>query len=407
MLRNRNCTNFISLCLLAFVTPEPTKAAAKSSAPFCQEDFNNWNLIKEFQQRLSGYCADGQKGTFADPRRRLGQVDYLSLVLFGLFNPVVESMRGLCAASRLQRVQKEVCRHQVSLGSFSEIQSVIDPQLLPKVLEELASESNFYHADPRLQGWQDRVEAIDGTIWAALPRMSWAIWRHQHGAESALKAHVSFNVLEQKPTGVKVTRAKRCERAVLREQWKPGTLYVGDRYYGEDYSLFGQLRNAGCSYVLRLRQEAVFEEVEEYPLSAQQREAGITFDGMVKLGWRHPVLIRLIRVQTESSELLLVSDLCATGMDSELVALIYRYRWRIELFFKWIKCILGCRHWLAESEKGVTMQIYCALIAALLLSRIKGKRPNKREMEMLRFHQMGYADTDELMKALQLSEKVA
>ena len=63
-------------------------------------------------------------GTFADPRRTLGRDDYLSLLLFGLFNPVVDSMRGLCAASKLRRVQEEVCTHPVSLGSFSEAQRV-------------------------------------------------------------------------------------------------------------------------------------------------------------------------------------------------------------------------------------------------------------------------------------------
>jgi IS4 transposase len=48
---------------------------------------------------------------------------------------------------------------------------------------------------------------------------------------------------------------------------------------------------------------------------------------------------------------------------------IYKLRWTIELFFRWLKCLLPCRHWLAESRNGVAIQVYCALIAALLLSR--------------------------------------
>ena len=100
--------------------------------------------------------------TFSDPRRTLGQKDYLSLLLFGLFNPVVDSMRGLCAASRLQRVQQEICSAKVSLGSFSEAQAVVDPALLQRVFAELAAErqsQNFQHNDQRLEPYR-------GSFWS-------------------------------------------------------------------------------------------------------------------------------------------------------------------------------------------------------------------------------------------------
>ena len=95
-------------------------------------------------------------------------------------------------------------------------------------------------------------------------------------------------------------------------------------------------------------------------------------------------------------------------MSAESSGAHYRYRWRVELFFKWLECILGCRHWLAESERGVALQIYCALIAALLLSlRYSGGRPGKRAMEMIRFYLLGYATLDELSAALKLAQKSA
>jgi len=226
--------------------------------------------------------------------------------------------------------------------------------------------------------------------------------------ESALKAHVKFNILQEKPVAVAITPAKRCERAVLREHWQPGEFYVGDRYYGEDYALFGELTATGCSFVLRLRQEAVFEVLEEFALRALDRAAGVTFDGLVRLGARPKhAPVRLVRVQTEASELLLVTDKPREELGAELIALIYRYRWRIELFFKWLKCILGCRHWLAESERGVALQIYCALIAALLLLRHSGRRPNKRAMEMIRFYLVGMASLEELTQALGIEKKPA
>ena len=374
-----------------------------------EPELSHWKLVEQFQERLPVQGGE-LRGSWADPRRKLGQEQYLGLMLFGLLNPVVDSMRGLCAASRLQRVQADITKRPVSLGSFSEAQAVIDPELLQKVFAELAAEHQAMRGDQRLAPYRDKLLAIDGTIWAALPKMAWAIWRYQNGPESALKAHVKFNLLEEKPVGVTITRAKRCERAVLREHWQAGEFYVGDRNYGEDYQLFGQLQQAGCSFVLRLRQEAVFEVVEEFALSAEDQAAGVSFDGLVRLGCKKKyqvAALRLVRVPIDDEELLLVTDKSQEELSAELIALIYRYRWRIELFFKWLKCILGCRHWLAQSPRGVALQVYCALIAALLLLRATGKRPGKRAMEMIRFYLLGYATLEELTEALGLEKKSA
>ena len=92
-------------------------------------------------------------------------------------------------------------------------------------------------------------------------------------------------------------------------------------------------------------------------------------------------------------------------MAPELVALIYRYRWQIELFFKWIKCVLGCRHWLAESQAGVTLQVYCALIASVLLVLWTGSKPTKRQWEALQLYWMGWATLEELERVLHRVKK--
>ena len=89
--------------------------------------------------------------------------------------------------------------------------------------------------------------------------------------------------------------------------------------------------------------------------------------------------IRVVKVEVDGKPLLLATDL---EMEAELIALIYRYRWQVELFFKWLKSILGCRHLMAESPEGVAIQIYSALIAALMLQLLTGKRPDKRRHPM-------------------------
>ena len=73
----------------------------------------------------------------------------------------------------------------------------------------------------------------------------------------------------------------------------------------------------------------------------------------------------------------------------------------MELFFRWIKCILGNRHGLAESPRGVAIQIYLALIASLLLQKSIGQRPNKRMFEAIQLYLMGMATLDELEAAIE------
>ena len=87
-------------------------------------------------------------------------------------------------------------------------------------------------------------------------------------------------------------------------------------------------------------------------------------------------------------------------MSAELLAQLYRQRWEVELFFRWIKCTLGCRHWLAESQRGVTIQVYLALIAAVLLQLYVGQRPNERMLELIQLYLSGIARLDELERLL-------
>jgi IS4 transposase len=76
---------------------------------------------------------------------------------------------------------------------------------------------------------------------------------------------------------------------------------------------------------------------------------------------------------------------------AELVALAYRYRWTVELFFRWFKCILGCRHWQGESLNALTIQVYAGLIASLLLTVWTNQKPNKRTFEMMCHYMAGWA----------------
>ncbi|NJM38074.1 MAG: transposase [Akkermansiaceae bacterium] len=180
-------------------------------------------------------------------------------------------------------------------------------------------------------------------------------------------------MLHQTACDALITAGNCCERKALRQFVKKGEIIVADRDYGLEYGFLSELKQIGASHVIRIRNNPRMEIVEELALSEADKAAGVTWQAKVKLGnqWQGEP-IGVVRVEVDGKALLLATDL---EIEAELIALIYRYRWQIELFFNWLKSILGCRHLLAESPEGVAIQIYSALIAALMLQAFTGKRP--------------------------------
>jgi hypothetical protein len=374
---------------------------ASEGLPLSQKDLSHWKLLQSFREHLAAVFADK---AVENSRRSLASADYLSLFLFGLLNPVAQTLRGLAAASQLERVQKEVCSRAVPRATFSDAQHVLDPALLEKVFHQLSAQIQPADAAARSGQWQ--WLARDGSLFRALPRMAWALYGagKEGWPNRAVRLHLSLHVLEDKPVQAAVRRGRDCERAVWEEQLEKGAGYIGDRYFGENYKLFYRLQHKGCAFVIRLLDQAVIQEEEELPLSAADRQAGVVRQAWARLGRGRryrSMRLRLVWIQNEEKKMLvLATNLDAQALPAELVSQLYRQRWRIELFFRWVKCILGCGHWLAESQQGATLQIYLALIAALLLQLYTGRRPNKRMMELIRFYLLGWATGAELEAGL-------
>jgi len=384
--------------------------AVESAQPLREEDLRQWQLIDTFRQQLSrlGPVLPASS-TWSDPARKLQLSEYLSLFLFALVNPILATTRALCAASDLSRVQRELGGRSVSLGSFSEAQHLIEPVWLEKLFTQLAAQvPGPAPRDPH-QAWQQWF-ARDGSLLPALPRMHWALFgggkaKISGAPNNAVRLHLSFHLLDDKPAAAYITDGKTCERKTWKAQWERGAAYVGDRYYAEDYQCLNQLDAQGCAYIVRLCDQAVVTVLEELPLTKADRAAGVVRQARVQLGRRACDRIQRVRVvwvqSATAGELRLATNLPVADAPAQLISVMYRRRWQIEGFFKWLKCLLGCRHWLAESQRGVTIQLYLVLIAAVLLQLATGQRPNKRMLELIRLHQMGWATLEELTRGLE------
>ena len=378
-----------------------------------EKDLHQWDLLATFRRHLLARSQPAAlHPSWSDPRRHLQYADYLSLYLFGLLNPVLKTMQALCAASHLARVRREVGTRSVSLGSFSEAQHLVEPAALEALFGELsAALPSPASADPRV-AWQQWF-ARDSSLFAALPRMSWALYGGgRAGAQNhAVRLHLSLHLLDDKPARAQITVGKTCERKAWQADWEKGAAYVGDCYFAQDYRLLGQLAAHGCRYVLRLRDEAVLHVEEELSVSEIERAARVTRQAWVRLGARPAQpspRVRVVWIETAQKETLrLVSNVPAEELSAAEVGLLYRRRWQIECFFRWVKCLLGCRHWLAESQRGVTMQLYLALIASVLLQLATGRRPNRRMLELIQLYQLGWASLAELLAGLEREQAKA
>ncbi len=368
------------------------------------EDLQGFKIIKKFKKILERTNCDAlPTPTELDPRRKLSSNDYFSLFLFTYLNPVLESMRGLCAATLLEKVQQTVCSNPVSLGSFSEAQSVFDPQMLLSVIQSLATKFQPEFGDKRIKELCKELVAVDGTLIRALPRMAWALW--QDDDHRSAKLHLHYSVLRQTVINASVTDANSCERAELAKLIEENFLYTADRYYGGDYSFFENFENKNAYFVIRIRNNAVICELESFPITEDDRKVGVVWDKKIYLGdEKNPKgPYRAILVKAWDKELLILTNLW--DIPAELISIIYLYRWKIEDFFKWIKCNLQCRHLLAESQSGVTIQVYLAIIASLLLFLAIGHRPTKRELELIHMYSIGWATVDELYRGLGLKKR--
>jgi Transposase DDE domain len=330
--------------------------------------------------------------------------DYLCLFLFGVLNPVIRSMRALCELSQSERVQDRLGCGAFSRSTFSEVQHLVDPALLEEVFEELARAAQKQQpVRPGEVSWR----IADSSVFDVLQRMRWAHYQTHHGQpQSAIRLHVSLDMLSALPLQAKVTRARVCERTVWRTHWEAGAGEVGDRNYSQDYRLLRLLEKKPAWFILRLREKQTHVVVsQELPLSAADRAAGVTRQVWGHLGksdkTRSP-RVRVLWLQTATGEpLMLVTNQSPEQMPADLVGLTYRHRWQVELFFRWIKCLLQCRHFLAESPAGVTLQLYLALIGAVLIQLHLGRRPSQRLWEAVQFYFLGVYGPKDLAAALQ------
>ena len=238
--------------------------------------FKYFDLILPLLARLH------DAGTARDQagNRRLFFDQYAALLLLYFFNPILTSLNGLQQASGLAKVQKVTGGPRVAKGSLSEAQAVFDAALLQGIIADLVQRVAPVTPPQEWAALKDLV-AVDGSLLPACSRLLWALWLDEE--KRAAKVHLHFEVLRGIPVQVSVTAGNDSETVQLRRMLAAARLYVIDRGYAE-YQLFQDILDARSSFIGRIRDNAVGRVVEERPVSAPARAAGVRRDRIVWLG---------------------------------------------------------------------------------------------------------------------------
>jgi hypothetical protein len=361
--------------------------------------------------------------------RELHFNDYVLLILLYLFNPMIDSMRSLQKVSELPEIQSRLGIKRFSLGSFSESCRVFDPSMLQSVVDQLAGDLLPVQRAALLKDLPGRLTLVDSTVIQTLCTVAGAMFlplgsgRHSH----AWRLHLQLDVDHHVPAAWEITEpkntAKSDEKSVLRRNLSAGHTYVMDRWYAQ-FTLWNDIKSAGSSYVCRVRDNSVYDVMEDRPLDPRAVEAGVISDQQVLIGLSkkpaeradHPTRLVCIRCTphrkrgkskqrgggqtgpTSDGVLRIVTDLL--DVPAHIIAFLYGYRWTVEVFFRFFKQTLGCRHLLSTRIEGVQIQIYAAVICCLMLNTLSGTKPTKWMVTLMSLYLQGLAGDDDVLREL-------
>jgi len=269
--------------------------------------------------------------------------------------------------STLSRVNRNR-NHEIYEQYFQIVRKVIQPKLLKK---------RFDFEIERI------LKIVDSsTIKLSIDLFDWAKFRYNKGA---LKLHTSFNLTDQIPEFVNITDGKVGDINGINFNAYHDCILVFDRGY-TSIDKWAILDENCVTFVARVKKNFNLEVLGQHKKPAGK---GILKDQVVKFGSKrsseaYPSKLRLVTYADETTGRVFRYITNNFDYSAEVIAYIYKKRWEIELFFKWIKQNLKIKTFFGTSENAVKMQIWVAMIYYLILRYIQGQTSIKSLLEFTR-----------------------
>jgi hypothetical protein len=340
---------------------------------------------------------------------RVLHLDHLVVaLLYGFYNPTCRSLRtleGLAAVCSQEVGLDRLCR-----STTSDAMATFDPDLLLPLLEDLRRRlPALGRADADLDQIVRKILAADGSYFSVYADVAWAIHLTRSNGKDAAQVRLNFqlDVRNWVPGPLSISgKAEGSETAAVARNLLRDVIYLVDRNF-VDFNFFRAVLDKGSDFVVRCKNNMPnFQPTQERPLTERDRAEGVLSDriGILpgrgapdrtlrELVLRDPRTGKTIRVLTSLLE-----------VPASLVGILYRHRWQIELFFRWLKVWGNFEHLISHSRNGLTIQFYVAVIGVLLTYLSTGHRVSKYAVSLLTFVASGQATLEDILPVLEKRE---
>ena len=273
-------------------------------------------------------------------------------------------------------------------------------EVFEQVYLSLYNEHHRFLADSRSDKLSKRMIIIDSTTISLFQEiLKGAGCPGLNGKKKGgIKVHTAIRANEDVPYLIRFSAAAKADVNFLKEINLPkGSIVVMDRGY-KSYSKFQEWNIAGIDWVTRMQSNSVFEVTKDRLITEHHKKNGVTSDQNIILGFKNKkiqqVKCRLVRYYDEVTKRVFAFLTNNFLWSPVTIAEIYKRRWQIELLFKRLKQNMPLQYFLGDNENAIKVQIYCALIADLLLrvatKGIKRKWSFSNLASIIRLHLMNY-----------------
>jgi hypothetical protein len=412
----------LGLWLLGFVIDGPagldSDACCGGAAP--PERLLGGSLLK----LLKGHLKKLRKA-YKHPNRVLHYDDLLTLLLICFFNPTVRSLRTLQSASRMPGLAEHLSIEQACRSTISDANRVLDPALLEPLIDDLRKRlPQLPHTDCKLEQLLRQVRAVDGSFFSVAADVEWALRKRKAGSAATDDRFVRLDLqlccATGIPTGVQISGKGSSEVSVFRKQITPGMIYVADRGVFS-FNYVRDLIAAPADFVLRIKTSQCFQATEPRPLDPADLEAGVLSDQIGQIvpapvarkktpsvAAANPPIGSLREViihdpNNPAKPVRLLSNML--DVPAHVLGVIYRWRWQIELFFRWLKVHANFRHLISHSPNGLGIGFHVAVIAVLLMYLHSGQKVSKYAYSLLTMVAMGMGTASDIIPILEDRER--
>lgn len=385
-----------------------------ASLPNWPEQITGGKYVRMLEKYVRGLRKDDRHGN-----RRLFLDDVVIAHLLAFFNPTLRSLRTIEDFSQTRQAQRHLSVRRLCKSTLSDFHRVADPALLTPIVERLrsvAASRSLPTTPAGLPATLGQVLAVDGSFFAVAADVAWAVaHRTNRGQKRAgVRLDMHLDVATWLPQVVAISGGETSEAESAAVTITPGAIHVYDRGIFS-FDLLERQQAADAFFVHRLRKPGPrcpkFLGETARPLAAEDEAAGVLSDTLGRMaGSEHrpapdlPLREVIVRSPDEPGGVIrLLTNLIE--VEAWAIALLYRYRWHVELFFRWLKVFANFSHLISESRSGVLLSFYVAVIGVLLMYLHTGAKPSKYAFSLLGLVASGASTLEEIAPILAERER--